>query len=170
MSQALLFAGQKTTSSGTSATTSVLSSHTLLMPLLGGDADPQPAPSGTFRHPQRKNSEQYSDIARAAIMSSLNSSPQSGYDTSTSDDGHNTTHLGPTGLMPPPKTAFGRTGTANGSALSKSMPAPHSLGTALTDTPAITPASTAPSSPQMYEPNLLSNTVAIFAADIWNPS
>ena len=85
-------------------------------------------------------------------MSSLNSSPQSGYDTSTSDDGQITSQP-IAGLMPPPKTAFGRTATSNGTGPTKQAPAPHSmgtaLGTALTDTPAITPASSAPGSPQM---------------------
>lgn len=117
------------------------------MPLLEGDNEVSPASVGKYRNPQRQNSEQYSEIARAAIMSSLNSSPQSGYHTS--DDEHHSSHPAPAGLMPPPRTAFGRVATTNGSAPIKQIPAPHSLGAALTDTPAITPASTAPSSPQM---------------------
>lgn len=122
------------------------------MSLLVGTQESHSTSAGAGHQPRRQNSEQYSELARAAIMSSLNSSPQSGYDTPTSDDGR--TPVQPvTGLMPPPKSAFGRTAASNGTALTKQAPAPHSmgsaLGTALTDTPAITPASSAPGSPQM---------------------
>ena len=118
------------------------------MSLLGGDNEVHPAPTSAHRNPQRQSSEQYSEIARAAIMSSLNSSPQSSY-YHTSDDEHHPSNPAPVGLMPPPKTTFGRGATTNGNALIKQMPALHWLGAALTDTPAITPASTAPSSPHM---------------------
>lgn len=122
------------------------------MPLLGGDHPFQSTSAGAGHYPKRQNSEQYSELARAAIMSSVNSSPQSGYDTPTSDDGHTPTQSG-AGLMPPPKTAFGRIAASNGTATTKQIPVQHSmsaaLGAALTDTPAITPASSAPGSPQM---------------------
>jgi hypothetical protein len=132
--------------------TQFLISDSSFMPLLVGTSESHSISTGAGHQPRRQNSEQYSELARAAIMSSLNSSPQSGYDTPTSDDGHNSVQP-VTGLMPPPKSAFGRTATSNGTAPTKQAPTPHtmgaSLGAALTDTPAITPASSAPGSPQM---------------------
>lgn len=113
------------------------------MPLLEGSR--QNPPPGTGPKPpdspprtsfKRRASEAYSDLARAAIMTSASSTA---YDSESLN--HAAYH---TSLMPPPKTAFGRSVTPSTS--NKSLPQPaNALGRALTDTPA----PSAPNSPQM---------------------
>ncbi len=122
------------------------------MPLLEGDK-PASTPGGAGQTPSRRQSEQYSDLARAAIMSSAsstNSSPSSELELPSHEHEH---PLRVSSLMPPPKSSLGRTANTTNPHPTASMKPFHPLplqpfggvGTALTDTPA----PTAPNSPQM---------------------
>lgn len=116
------------------------------MPLLDGLASAS-TPGGAGQPPKRRQSEQYSDLARAAIMSSTNSSPTSELDLPNAE--HDVAHK-VSSLMPPPKSALGRTPAAHLASMKPFHPLPQqslsaALGVALTDTPA----PTAPNSPQM---------------------
>lgn len=104
------------------------------MPLVEGEANPSLFPGVSLQR-LRRQSEQYSDIARAAIMSSVNSSPHSEPDSTHGENASST-------LMPPPKMAHGRASPG----LHPNKPIPHSgVGPALSDTPL----PSAPASPQM---------------------
>jgi hypothetical protein len=113
------------------------------MPLLEGGTS---ASSGVGHPPPRRHSEQFSDLARAAIMSSANSSPAS--ETEFPHIDHDASHK-ISNLMPPPKTGHGRTANTHLNSMKPFHPLPQQqhggVGIALTDTP--TP--TAPNSPQM---------------------
>ena len=115
------------------------------MPLLeGGISAPPP---GVGHPPPRRHSQQFSDLARAAIMSSANSSPAS--ETEFPHIDHDL-HKG-SNLMPPAKTGFGRSPNSHVNSMKPFHPLPlqslGGVGIALTDTPL----PTAPNSPQMYE-------------------
>jgi hypothetical protein len=115
------------------------------MPLLeGGTSAPPP---GVGHLPPRRHSQQFSDLARAAIMSSANSSP--GSETEFPHIDHDS-HKG-SNLMPPAKTGFGRAPNPHVNSIKPFHPLPQQslggVGPALTDTPL----PTAPNSPQMYE-------------------
>jgi hypothetical protein len=115
------------------------------MPLLeGGTSAPPP---GVGHLPPRRHSQQFSDLARAAIMSSANSSP--GSETEFPHIDHDS-HKG-SNLMPPAKTGFGRAPNPHVNSMKPFHPLPQQslggVGPALTDTPL----PTAPNSPQMYE-------------------
>ncbi|KIV92581.1 hypothetical protein, variant 1 [Exophiala mesophila] len=106
-------------------------------PGVSGPGIPAPPPPGSV--PTRQLSDQYSNLARVAIMTNASSTSNSLSDSSLNHVAYHSS------LMPPPKTAFGRTP----SSYSPAKPVPqssHSLGKALTDTPA----PTAPSSPQIH--------------------
>jgi hypothetical protein len=115
------------------------------MPLLeGGTSAPPP---GVGHLPPRRHSQQFSDLARAAIMTSANSSPTS--ETEFPHIDHDL-HRG-SNLMPPVKTGFGRSSNSHINSMKPFHPLPQQslggVGVALTDTPL----PTAPNSPQMYE-------------------
>ncbi|EXJ93298.1 6-phosphofructo-2-kinase [Capronia coronata CBS 617.96] len=103
------------------------------------NSGPAPVLGAAF---SRRFSEQYSDLARVAIMSNAST-------TSTTSPNPNVEAslnlvANPPGLMPPPKTAFGR--ASSSLTPNKIPPNPtNALGRALTDTPA----SSAPTSPQI---------------------
>lgn len=113
------------------------------MPLLEGGPSTS---SGAGHPPPRRYSEQFSDLARAAIMSSANSSPAS--ETEIPHIDHDASSKG-SNLMPPPKTGLGRPPNTHLTPMKPFHPLPQQLqagvGMALTDTPA----PTAPNSPQM---------------------
>src|SRR5207248_11401129 len=114
------------------------------MPLLEGGTSASPPGVG---HPSpRRHSKQFSDLARAAIMSSANSSPAS--ETELPQMEHDVPQK-VSNLMPPPKTSLGRTPNVPPNAGKVFHPSHQqsqgAAGRALTDTPA----PTAPSSPQM---------------------
>lgn len=121
------------------------------MSLLGG-ARPSSQSSGAGRPPRRQASHQFSELARAAIMSSAQSSPASEHHVShpSVSDPHTEHH---STLMPPSTTPFGKAITPNGA--SKPLPqralSHYALGAALTDTPM----PSQPSSPQMWVINHL---------------
>ena len=114
------------------------------MPLLEGG--PSASPPGVGPPAPRRQSEQFSDLARAAIMSSANSSPAS--ETEFPHLDHDASHK-VAGLMPPTKTGLGRTSATHLNSMKAFHPLPQpaqgGVGNALTDTPA----PTAPNSPQM---------------------
>lgn len=104
------------------------------MPLLEGEVNPSLF-SGSSLQRLRRQSEQYSDIARTAIMSSVNSSPHSETDPAHGETSSST-------LMLPPRTVHGR--ASPGLYPNKSLP--HGgVGASLTDTPL----PSEPASPQM---------------------
>src|SRR5271154_5550541 len=110
------------------------------MPLLENRRPTSPSPGAGLAAQVRRQSERYSVVARAAIMSSVNNTPQSEYDGPVLE----IRSLHHASLVPPPKPAFGKSSTGH-------MPNktiinfPNALGASLTDTPA----PTAPGSPQM---------------------
>jgi hypothetical protein len=115
------------------------------MPLLEGGTSA--SPPGVGHQPPRRHSVQFSDLARAAIMSSANSSPASETELPHIDyDVHKGSNL-----MPPTKTGFGRTPNPHVNSTMKpfhplTQQSHGGVGIALTDTPL----PTAPNSPQMY--------------------
>jgi hypothetical protein len=115
------------------------------MPLLEGGTSA--SPPGVGHQPPRRHSVQFSDLARAAIMSSANSSPASETELPHIDyDVHKGSNL-----MPPAKTGFGRTPNPHVNSTMKpfhplTQQSHGGVGIALTDTPL----PTAPNSPQMY--------------------
>ena len=104
------------------------------MPLLEGSrSNPPPSPGAVPAAFSRRFSEQYSDLARVAIMTNA---------SSTSYDGESLNHAAyHSSLMPPSKTVFGRSGNVP----TNKLPPTNAMGRALTDTPA----PSAPTSPQM---------------------
>ncbi|KAH0828480.1 hypothetical protein AYO21_00386 [Fonsecaea monophora] len=110
------------------------------MPLLEGSRQASPTPNPNSPDPvpaaifNRRPSEQFSDLARVAIMTNASAS---------SHEGESLNHVAyHSSLMPPPKTAFGR----SASNLSTHKPSTSTWGRALTDTPA----PSAPTSPQIH--------------------
>lgn len=106
------------------------------MPLLGGP-QARTQSSGTGIPPKRRESEQFSGLAKIAMV-------QSSLAESHIPDPHSVHH---DTLAPPSKTAYGKAVTQNG--MHKPPPQFLSLGHALTDTPAPTPHSSHPTSPQI---------------------
>lgn len=110
------------------------------MPLLEGVSHHASAAAGPS-HLRRRESEQYSTLARAAMLSvaSATSSVQSSPDSKKS--GASVAEVPPAqhdSLMPPARSAFGR--VADDRTPQKNLPAssnaPSTLGRALSDTPA----------------------------------
>ena len=107
------------------------------MPLLEGEVTPSLFPGLSLR----RQSEQYSDLARTALMSSLTSSSNS--PNSEPDLSHGESTSSQSFLPPPPKPSHLR-GLSAG--INKDRLMPHNgVGAALTDTPL----PSAPASPQM---------------------
>src|SRR5271154_527111 len=99
------------------------------MPLLENRRPTSPSPGAGLAAQVRRQSVRYSVLARAAIMSSVNNTPQSEYDGPILEI-HSLHHAN---LMPPAKSAFSRSSTSY-------MPNktlinfPHPPGASLTDT------------------------------------
>ncbi|EHY61305.1 6-phosphofructo-2-kinase [Exophiala dermatitidis] len=121
------------------------------MPQLEGSRQPSPSenpgPALNAALFSRRVSEQYSDLARTAIMTNASSSPNPEAQQSM----NNVATSNQPGLMPPPKTPFGRASSNLGPSKAQPQPQPQpanntAMGIALTDTPA----PSAPGSPQIH--------------------